>query len=136
MRASRCIEMRASISDTFPWHVKKDDKLYELLSDLEIPDRRSYTSRCRAAAVASVAAAAVGAYIEHRLERERQIVAAVGRGAGSVQQIVEAVYEGIDPVLIPAASAQVEVQLEKLISENRLILDSAAAVDTRVVAPD
>lgn len=79
---------------------------------------------------------AVAAYIEHRLERERQIVTAVKRGAGSVRQIVDAVYEGIDPVLIPAACFQVEVQLEKLISENRLFLDAAATVDRRVVAPE
>ena len=79
---------------------------------------------------------AVAEYIEHRLERERQIVAAVRQGAGDVRQIVEIVYEGIDPVLIPAASSQVEVQLEKLISENRLFLDPAATVDIRVVAPE
>ncbi len=79
---------------------------------------------------------AVAAYIEHRLERERQIIAAVEGGAGSVPQIVDAVYEEIDPVLIPAACFQVEVQLEKLISENRLFLDPTATVDTRVVAPD
>jgi len=72
------------------------------------------------------AAAAVAAYIEHRLERERQIVAAVGRGAGTVEEIVEAVYEGIDPVLMPAAAWQVQVQVKKLISENRLFLDAAA----------
>ncbi len=79
---------------------------------------------------------AVAEYIEHRLERERQIIAAVEQGARQVRQIVEIVYEGLDPVLIPAASAQVVVQLQKLISENRLFLDPAATVDIRVVAPE
>lgn len=81
------------------------------------------------------AATAVAAYIEHRLERERQIVAAVSHGAATVRQIVEAVYEGIDPLLIPAAAAQVEVQLEKLISEKRLFLEPATTAEKRVVLP-
>ena len=68
------------------------------------------------------AAAAVQAYIAHRKERENQIVAAVLAGSTTARAITESVYAGIDPALIPAATSQVEVQLRKLVSENRLIL--------------
>ena len=74
------------------------------------------------------ASAAVTMYIEHRKMREEQIVAAVGAGAGTPREITEAVYAGIEPALIPAASAQVEVQLEKLIAENRLSWEASRVV--------
>lgn len=87
------------------------------------------------------AAAAIAEYIEHRRERERQIVAAVAAGANTPVAITEAVYAGIPPELIPAAAAQVRVQLEKLISENRLMLGSPSSTSSspaelHVVVPD
>ncbi len=81
------------------------------------------------------AAEAVANYIQHRTERERQIVAAVTNGAASPREITAAVYVDIDPILLPAAAAQVEVQLEKLISENRLSLERSSANDVRIVIP-
>ena len=81
------------------------------------------------------AATAVANYIEHRKDRERQIIAAVTNGAATPREITEAVYRGIDPALIPAAAAQVDVQLRKLISENRLSLSRSSANDVRVVIP-
>lgn len=81
------------------------------------------------------AAEAVASYIEHRTERERQIVAAVTAGASTPHEITETVYVGINPALLPAAAAQVEVQLRKLISENRLSLERSSANDVRVVIP-
>jgi glyoxylase-like metal-dependent hydrolase (beta-lactamase superfamily II) len=53
-------------------------------------------------------------YIDHRIERERQIVASVAGGASSVGAIVDAVYAGIPAGLRPAAVHQVRVQLTKL----------------------
>ncbi len=82
------------------------------------------------------AAAAITEYIDHRHERERQIVAAVAAGAHVPAAITEAVYVGIPPELIPAAAAQVQVQLEKLISENRLVLTSPSSAEMHVVVPD
>ena len=82
------------------------------------------------------AAAAIAEYIEHRRERERQIVAAVAAGAHTPAEITEAVYVGIPPELAPAAAAQVRVQLEKLISEYRLILDTPSATEMSVVVPE
>ena len=86
------------------------------------------------------AAAAVAHYIEHRKERELQIVAAVAAGASSPREITEAVYGEVPAELQPAAAHQVVVQLEKLISENRLSLgvpgvDAMRAPEMRVALP-
>ncbi len=66
------------------------------------------------------AVAMVDAYIAHRLEREREIVAAITAGASSVEEIVEVVYVGLDASLVPAAVHQVGVQLQKLLAEGRV----------------
>ena len=65
------------------------------------------------------AESAVRVYIEHRIEREEQIVAAVGAGASTAAAIVEAVYGDIDPALRAAALHQVGVQLEDLLLDTR-----------------
>ncbi len=62
----------------------------------------------------------VQAYIAHREERERQIVAAVADGAATIREIVAVVYAGLDAALVPAATHQVEVQLRKLTAEGRV----------------
>ncbi len=82
------------------------------------------------------AAAAIAEYIEHRRERERQIVAAVAAGADTPAAITEVVYVGIPPELISAAASQVRVQLQKLISEQRLLLRSPSSTEMHVVVPD
>lgn len=69
------------------------------------------------------AAAAIGEYIEHRLERERQIVDAIAAGAETPLDIVRVVYADVDPSLHQAAAHQVRVQLEKLASEDRIVLE-------------
>ena len=81
------------------------------------------------------AAAAVTMYIEHRKARELQVIDAVRNGAHTVREITEAVYGDVDPQLILAASAQVEVQLQKLTSENRLSLGPTDTSEIRVVMP-
>ena len=59
-------------------------------------------------------------YIEHRLERERQIVGSVANGAGTVGDIVDVVYAGIPAGLRHAAIHQVGVQLTKLSRDGAL----------------
>jgi glyoxylase-like metal-dependent hydrolase (beta-lactamase superfamily II) len=63
------------------------------------------------------AGAAITGYIDHRLEREAQIVRAIRDGAGTVGDVVDAVYAGVPSGLRPAALHQVEVQLAKLSRE-------------------
>lgn len=71
---------------------------------------------------------AITTYIEHRLERERQIVAAVAAGAGTVDEIVTVVYAEVDPSLCPAAAHQVRIQLRKLESEGRVMMPPGGEV--------
>lgn len=63
----------------------------------------------------------VDAYIAHRRQREKQIVAAVAAGAEDVADVVDVVYAGLDPALVPAAQHQVRVQLVKLVDEGRIV---------------
>ncbi len=63
------------------------------------------------------AGATIAEYIDHRLERERQIIAAVGEGAGTIGDIVDVVYADIPVGLRYAAVHQVGVQLTKLSSD-------------------
>jgi glyoxylase-like metal-dependent hydrolase (beta-lactamase superfamily II) len=64
-------------------------------------------------------------YIDHRLERERAIVAAVREGARTVDQVVERVYADTPRPLWPAAGMSVLSHLLKLERERR----AARAVD-------
>jgi glyoxylase-like metal-dependent hydrolase (beta-lactamase superfamily II) len=45
----------------------------------------------------------IAEYLEHRLQRETQILEAVRRGAATVGAVVQNVYAEVDPVLHPAA---------------------------------
>lgn len=59
----------------------------------------------------------IGAYLEHRLQREAQILEAVGDGAATVGAIVQRVYSSVDPALHPAAAVNVDAHLRKLATE-------------------
>jgi glyoxylase-like metal-dependent hydrolase (beta-lactamase superfamily II) len=58
-------------------------------------------------------------YIEHRLQREHQVVAALRAGHSTVQGIAESIYDGLAPALMPAARENVRAHLEKLKIEGR-----------------
>ena len=64
--------------------------------------------------------AVLSAYIAHRLEREAQVVRALGAGASTVQAIAESIYHGLAPALLPAAEENVRAHLEKLKREGRV----------------
>ena len=65
-------------------------------------------------------------YIEHRLDRERQVLEALGGGAGTVGEVVENVYIDTDPALHFAAVYSVAAHLRKLKSERRVEFGGAA----------
>lgn len=73
------------------------------------------------------AGAIITEYIDHRLERERQIVAAVTEGAGTIGAIVDVVYLGISAGLRYAAVHQVGVQLTKLLRDGAVSFTSGTA---------
>jgi glyoxylase-like metal-dependent hydrolase (beta-lactamase superfamily II) len=66
----------------------------------------------------------IAQYIAHRIERERQVLAALEDGAGTIAEVVEVVYAGLDPSLQMAATMQVHTQLIKLKNEGRVSLGS------------
>ena len=66
-------------------------------------------------------------YIEHRIERERQILEAVRNGAGTIGQIVDVVYAGIPDGLRSAAVHQVAVQLKKLFDDSTVWFEQGLA---------
>jgi ribonuclease/clavin/mitogillin len=59
-------------------------------------------------------------YIEHRREREREILAALEREPMAVMEIVEIVYAAYPKILHPAAAESVTQHLFKLERENRV----------------
>jgi glyoxylase-like metal-dependent hydrolase (beta-lactamase superfamily II) len=69
---------------------------------------------------------ALAAYIAHRLERERQVIAALGAGHSTVPAIAESIYHDLAPALMAAAHENVRAHLYKLEAEGR-----AARVDDR-----
>lgn len=78
---------------------------------------------------------AITDYIDHRLERERQIVDAVSGGAGTVGDIVDVVYAGIPGGLRYAAVHQVGVQLTKLSRDGAVTFESGKAEEDTEVLP-
>jgi glyoxylase-like metal-dependent hydrolase (beta-lactamase superfamily II) len=58
-------------------------------------------------------------YVEHRLQRERDVLAALAEGRETVQAITESIYHGLPPALMPAAAENVLAHLEKLRRERR-----------------
>jgi glyoxylase-like metal-dependent hydrolase (beta-lactamase superfamily II) len=60
-------------------------------------------------------------YIDHRLAREAQVLAALAAGRDAVQSIVESIYDGLAPALVPAAAENVQAHLEKLRQDGRVI---------------
>ena len=58
-------------------------------------------------------------YLQHRAARERQILEIIGRAPRRVDQIVAAVYSGLDPSVLPAAAESVLAHLHKLQEDGR-----------------
>jgi glyoxylase-like metal-dependent hydrolase (beta-lactamase superfamily II) len=81
------------------------------------------------------AGAMITEYIDHRLARERQIIAAVRDGAGTVGDIVDVVYVGVPDGLRPAAAHQVRVQLTKLSEDAAVWFDDDKTGESASVRP-
>jgi glyoxylase-like metal-dependent hydrolase (beta-lactamase superfamily II) len=56
-------------------------------------------------------------YVEHRAERQRQVLSALGAGARTVEEIVREIYAGYPPEVLPLAGRSVLAHLLKLESE-------------------
>jgi glyoxylase-like metal-dependent hydrolase (beta-lactamase superfamily II) len=67
----------------------------------------------------------IRAHLDHRLRRERQIEDALRAGIGTVQGLVDSIYDGLDPALRQGAAENVRAHLAKLRSEGRAFEDGA-----------
>lgn len=63
----------------------------------------------------------LSAYLEHRAEREAELLAALGRGGGSVGELVADVYRDVSPDLHGFAARSLSAGLEKLAEEQRVV---------------
>lgn len=71
----------------------------------------------------------LAAYREHRLERERQILARLAAGDRAIPDMVAALYPGLDPRVRPAAALSVLAHLIKLAKDGRAVADPAPGLD-------
>ncbi|MCU1350101.1 MAG: fold metallo-hydrolase [Acidobacteria bacterium] len=71
------------------------------------------------------AGALIDDYLAHRLERERQVLAAIADGATSVAEMRKRIYPGLDPRLEGAAEIQIRAHLIKLEAEGRYVSGNA-----------
>jgi glyoxylase-like metal-dependent hydrolase (beta-lactamase superfamily II) len=60
-------------------------------------------------------------YIAHRLERERRLVAALGAGLRTTDELLDEVWDDAPAVLRPAAAVTLAAHLDKLEQEGRLL---------------
>ena len=58
--------------------------------------------------------------IDHRLDRERQILKLIERGKRTVNAMLSAIYSELDKRMLPAATRQIEAHLAKLEAEGRV----------------
>jgi glyoxylase-like metal-dependent hydrolase (beta-lactamase superfamily II) len=65
-------------------------------------------------------AAKISEYLDHRLDRERKLVAALESGERSRAALLDAAWNDVPPELRPAAAQVMQAHLEKLESEGRL----------------
>lgn len=93
------------------------DYLASLRRLLDLDVRRIYPGH---GPVLEPARPVIEEYIAHRLERERQILAALGAGAEAVAEIVARVYRDVAPALHPVARLSVQSHLVKLEREARV----------------
>lgn len=70
-------------------------------------------------------AAKLEEYIEHRLERERKLIAALERGERSRAALLDAAWDDVPAELRGAAAVVMEAHLQKLAAEGRLPADLA-----------
>jgi glyoxylase-like metal-dependent hydrolase (beta-lactamase superfamily II) len=59
-------------------------------------------------------------YVEHRLERERRLVAALGEGRRSTAELLDAAWSDVPEALRPIAAMTLTAHLDKLAGEDRL----------------
>jgi hydroxyacylglutathione hydrolase len=94
------------------------DYLASLRRVLELDVQRIYPAH---GPVLEPARPVIEGYIAHRLERDRQILAALAAGAETAADVVARVYREVSPALHPVARLSVLSHLQKLEREGRVL---------------
>lgn len=68
-------------------------------------------------------------YIQHRMEREEQVISALRPGPATIPTLVATIYADIDPQLHPVAALSVEAHLLKLQREGRATREDQNGAD-------
>ena len=76
----------------------------------------------------------VKAYLLHRRWREQAILKFLKDGINTIRQIVPEVYQGISPLLFPAATLSVQAHVEHLIEKGLVTSDLPLTVDRALMA--
>jgi hypothetical protein len=66
------------------------------------------------------APAKIREYIDHRMERERQILETLADGIETVPAMVERIYHDVPVALHPMAAQSVQSHLKKLVKDGRV----------------
>lgn len=69
----------------------------------------------------------VRAFVEHRLDRERQIMDQIDAGHSKIADMVPVMYAAVDPKLYPAAARSVLAHVVRMVEDGRLKTDSGEA---------
>ncbi len=69
------------------------------------------------------------AYLDHRAERERQIVDCLERGTVTIPAMVETIYADVPRILHPAAACSVLAHLIHMVEEGRATCDGEPRAD-------
>jgi glyoxylase-like metal-dependent hydrolase (beta-lactamase superfamily II) len=65
----------------------------------------------------------IGAYIEHRVDRERQILERLAAGASLIKDMVPTLYAQVDARLWPAAARSVHAHMIELVKSGRVAVE-------------
>lgn len=116
-----------STSVIIPPDGRMSDYLRSLRLLLEADDARFYPTH---GAAVERPKELLRAYLQHRKEREAQIVECLESGMSSVQEMVPVVYESTDPALHAAASLSLFATLLMLVESGQVRCDGAPALDS------
>ena len=76
----------------------------------------------------------VKAYLLHRRWREQAVLKALTGGARTIRRIVPAVYQGLEPHQLPAATLSVQAHVEHLIEKGLVATDQPLTLDRDLAA--
>jgi hypothetical protein len=71
------------------------------------------------------AEAKIREYIQHRMEREQQVLRALRSGRNTIGDITQTIYVDVSPALQRVAEFSVQAHLEKLMREKRVKIEGA-----------